>query len=95
MVAEVQVDPDCPFTARPGDLPDFVMGSFTAGEAFGSLRTMLDAFEAVYVTGDREKAGTLHEEIDRLGLIAVDDVGRRYRVSNVYFSRHGLLFSAI
>jgi hypothetical protein len=92
LVAEVLVHHD--FDWDPGGA-GFVSGDFVEGPAFLRLRRMLDAFLAAYNTGDLQRASQLHEEIDRLGLVAIDPSGKSYRVSNVNFQRGGLLFSAI
>jgi hypothetical protein len=92
LVAEVLVDPDCPFGRSPAD--SFVIGQFVPGPAFPRLRKHLDAFHAEYDTGDSAAASALHEEIDRLGLVAVDEHGKAYRIWNVVFQQKGLLFCA-
>jgi hypothetical protein len=70
------------------------MGSFTPGPGFPRLRARLDAFLALFEGGDLAGASGLHEEIDDLGLRAVDSLGRTYRVWNVNFQEGGLLFQA-
>src|SRR5687767_14581377 len=92
LVAEVQVDPDCPFAKSTAD--SVVIGQFVSGPAFRRLRRHLDAFHAEYNTGDSAAASALHEEIDQLGLVAVDEHGQAYRIWNVVFQQNGLLFCA-
>jgi hypothetical protein len=92
-VADVRAEPSCPFAQDPQS-GSFVMGSFAPGPEFPRLRVRLDAFLAVYDSGDLAGASALHEEIDDLGLRAVDSLGRTYRVWNVNFQEGGLLFNA-
>lgn len=93
LVAEVEARSDCPFAEDPAT-GSFVLGSFTQGPAFPRLRVKLDAFLAVFDTDSLAYASALHEEIDRLGLVATDPAGRTYRVWNVLFQEGGLLFQA-
>lgn len=93
LVAEVQADPSCPFAQDPQS-GSFVLGSFKAGPAFPMLRARLDEFLAVFNTGDLPTASAVHEQIDGLGLRAVDPSGTMYRVWNVNFQEGGLLFNA-
>ena len=95
LVADVEVDPDCPFAREPGDAPGFVSGTFTAGPAFVHIQTQLDAFNKVYATGNLAKAASLHEEIDQMNMVARDEDGQTYRVFNVYFQQGGTLFAAV
>lgn len=72
----------------------FVVGSFVAGPAFQSVREKLDAFLAVFETGNISEASDLHDELDRLGLVATDSSGSTYQLSNINFQEGGLLFNA-
>jgi hypothetical protein len=91
LVAEVAVRHDSHWD--PDGL-SFILGEFAEGPGFARLRPMLDAFLATFNSGDLERAYELHEEIDRLGLVATDPAGKSYRLTNVIFQRGGLLFNA-
>ena len=93
VVALVEADEDCPF-ARDPRTGSFVTGTFTPDVAFPRLRQQLDAFLVVYRTGDLARASGLHEELDRLGLLATDISGRSYELWNIVFQDGGLLFNA-
>src|SRR5688572_24647067 len=94
LVADVVVEPDCPFAREPGEPPGFVVGNFAAGPAFPRVRDMLDVFNSVFASGDLVRASELHEQMDRLGLIATGLDGQVFQVSVVYFQAGGLLFAA-
>ena len=64
------------------------------GPAFPSIKAALETFQAAYDSGDLARAASLHEDIDRLNLTAIDSTGREHRVFNVYFQKGGLLFAA-
>jgi hypothetical protein len=68
--------------------------TFVAGPAFHHVRAKLDAFLAVFETGNTAEASHLHERLDRLDLVATDSSGSAYQVSNVNFQQGGLLFNA-
>ena len=95
LVAYVNVHPDCPFAREPGEPPGFVFGTFTRGPGFADVQTRLHTFNQVYATGNVAEAASLHEDIDRLNLIATDENGLSYRVFNVYFEQGGNLFAAV
>jgi hypothetical protein len=61
-----------------------IAGELTPGPGFDHLMALHDAFEAVYATGDLERAAQLHAAIDQLDLVATSPDGTRYAVSNVY-----------
>jgi hypothetical protein len=94
LVANVEVDPQCPFARAPGEPPGFVFGTFSAGPGFPRIRGLLDTFTAVYETGNVAAAAALHDEIDRINMVATGEDGQAYRVFNVYFQQGGNLFTA-
>src|SRR6478752_5173256 len=95
LIADVDVQPDCPFAREPGEASGFVFGTFTMGPAFADVQARLDVFNWVYATGNLAEASALHEEIDGMNMVAIDHRGQVYSVFNVYFVQGGHLFSAI
>jgi hypothetical protein len=93
VVALVDAAEDCPFVRDP-QTGSFVLGTFTPGVAYPRLRPQLDAFLAVYGTGNLARAAAMHEELDRLALVASDAGGRSYELWNIVFQDGGLLFNA-
>jgi hypothetical protein len=94
LVGEVSPDPSCfPCNANGAEV-GHVYGDFVAGPGFERIRKILDRFYPAYESGDLDQARSIHDEIDRIGLVAEDSDGRRYFVCNLYQQDRRLMFFA-
>jgi hypothetical protein len=95
LVADADLDPAHPLHEAPdGSLVGHALGGFTPGPGFSRLGPLLEAVQGVFREGDVHRALAMSNDIDALGFWALDDVGRRFRVSNLHFQQGGLLFFA-
>ncbi len=94
LVASVSVAPQCPFAEDPLRGAGFVLGDFEPGPCFCRVERLLAAFLDVFREGNVQAASDSHEKLDELHMIAIDESGVRFSVSNVNFQPGGLLFRA-
>jgi hypothetical protein len=85
-IASVEVEPDC----QPRET-SHVIGAFEKGPGFPRLEPFLEEFRRRYATGDMDSAFGASTRMDELGITAIDELGRAYRVFNINFD--GLLFA--
>lgn len=95
LVAEDDLDPTHPRHEGPGgSLAGHVVGHYTPGPGFARIGPKVDAIRDVFAGGDVERAFELSDDVDALGLWAMDPSGRKFHLSNVQFQQGGLLFFA-
>jgi hypothetical protein len=95
LVAEADLDSKHPLHEGPdGSLAGHAVGRFVPGPGFARIGPKVDAIRNVFAGGDVERALALSDDVDALGLWAMDPAGRFFKLSNVQFQQGGLLFFA-